>query len=188
MSEYTDLGYALNAVHDHRFKEAVPVLERLVDAEPWVAGVAAYTLGILSENGFGVPKDEQKAIEYYSLSQDADYEMATYRLASIYQRRGDFAEALRYFQMSSQSNPSAAYWCYRILLENPVLRGQEADVEDHLSLAISQGHILAKKVQAFRKLKGNHGLKGIFAGLHEVISTIAAARIAVKNDDKLKYT
>jgi uncharacterized protein len=69
---------------------------------------AAYRLGVLNEEGKGVPKDIQKAVEWYRQSQWAEAGM---RLGPLYaegtQVKQNFQESVKWYEMASWSFPQA---------------------------------------------------------------------------------
>lgn len=188
MNHTEELASALTSVHSRRIHKAVPVLRKLAEQKTSERGVAAYSLAILYESGSGVEKSSSEAEKYYILADEAGYEMASYRLGSLAHRRGDVSKALEYYKVGAHENPSSAYWCYRILSDNPILQHEDNENIDYLRMAESQGHVLAKKVSAVAMIKRGRGLSTKFAGVKKLWTILLETRRAVADKDKLKFT
>jgi TPR repeat protein len=166
-------------------REAIDVYERLLAEGGEHVSDAAYSLGIIYHSGIGVPEDSNKAHEYYRKAEHLGNAMATYRLGSLHHREGDTEQALKSFEKVAETNPSAAYWAYRIHAQRS---DGQANSAKYLTLAAGQGHILAARIVAVGFARGDHGIDKIPRGIFMYARSIASATKALWRKDKLKYT
>lgn len=70
------------------------------------------TLGIMYNNGYGVEKDERKAVEWYMKAAMNGYAVSQYNLACQYEKgRGverDYARAMFWYEKAAEQNDSSA--------------------------------------------------------------------------------
>lgn len=187
MIETSDLALAQKAFRDGNCEQALPIFLKIMNSESNDKAMAAYCLGIIFETGEGVVADDRKAEEYYLISEKAGYQMATYRIGSILHRRGEFEGSFEKFGMIADMNPSAAYWAYRLRKDLPVLFEQEPTYDYFRSLAIRQGHLLAKRDEAKERAFGAKGISKIPGGMRDWIGLIFEIRRALSSGNKLIY-
>lgn len=188
MNERKELDDAQRAIHAGAFSDAVPVLTTLSDLETAVGGEAAFCLAVLYEVGSGVPQSTDNAVKYFGLAEARGYSPATYQLAGYGLRRDERDYALEKYRSIADCNPSAAYWAYRIIHEDPKLRRRDLEEEYFLDLAAKQGHILARKLLYARQIRGSKGLLRVPAGIFGFLSVYVAAFRAVRAGEKILYT
>jgi TPR repeat protein len=188
MNVSPSLNAAKNMLRERRFDWAAATFERLIREDSFDSGEAAYCLAIMHHTGSGVEKSIDEAAKYYLIASQHSHSMGAYRLAEIYQRRGKVQEAYSLYRAVADNVPSAAYWAYRLLLNDKNLDQDPKAIEKYLNSAAEQGHIKAKRVIAMRYLSGQNGIikipygaalfcKMIFSGILTVI---------IKNQ-KMKY-
>jgi TPR repeat protein len=188
MTDIERLALAQLAARDGRLADALAELSELSSKGGSITAEAGYTLGLIYDGGLGVERDEAAAIRYYELSAAEGNSLAHYRLAGLYQRNRQFRQALEYFRQTAPTNPSGAYWCFRIVRDHPNLSDGSDEAETRLAQAQSLGHILAKREIALRKVKGWSGTFARFGGLLELLKIFWEAKGASARGDKLKYT
>jgi uncharacterized protein len=78
--------------------------------------IAQFNVGLMYDNGQGVPKDEAEAIKWYRLAADQGRADAQYQLGHWYYRQNSYAEATKWFHLAAdqgradaQSNLGAMY-------------------------------------------------------------------------------
>ena len=109
---YATLKEALEAVDDQDYGFALEELNRLASKEENVE--ALYHLGRMYENGYGVEKDEEKALEFYQQAADKENDKAALKIGNAYYtgkgRGKDYQEAFKWYTASAQKgNYSAQY-------------------------------------------------------------------------------
>jgi len=188
MDGFLSLASAKNKLRDRQYEEATRMFEQILKRDMGGAAEAAYCLGIIYHTGSGVPKDVDEAERYYNLARHSGHTMATYRLAGIFQRRGDARKAYDFYRTIAPINPSASYWAYRMLAENESLDQAQDAGERYLSAAAEQGHVLAQRVVALKYASGKMGLVHVPLGIvmlarnaFNIIMTVAIRH------DRMKY-
>ena len=180
-----DLLQVREAMRKGEVKKAISILSDMM-SDPERRSAAAYTLGIVYDCETELA-DSNLAKEYYSIAETYGYELATYRIAGILQREGNLSDALTRFKEIHTTNPSAAYWCYRIAVSNPTLLNEFEDYRKYLSEAARNGHILAKRDDIFKRLKGRDGVLDIFVAAISFVRLFFQARAAVASKNKMLY-
>lgn len=183
-----NLEAAGRALQEGRAKDAIATYLRMMEIDRSSKGVAAYCLGLVYDGGLGVPKDKDAALRYYTLADAEGYELGTYRLGHMLLVRDESAAALAKFKSIAKRNPSAAYWIYRVMAEVTDRRGaHREESERYLAMAASEGHVLAKRVYALRRLRDEEGILKIPGGLLEVVGLVFYAAKLGANGEKLLY-
>ena len=188
MFENPSLVQAKELLKSGKFKEAIDIYQSLLAERSDGAAEAAYNLGIVYQVGSGVNVNIAEAEKYYRLADSLGYKMATYRIANLLFKSGNIDEALLFYEKIAESNPSAAYWSYRILNKKNTVNDRAVFVDHYLELAANQGHVLAQRAIAMNFLKGEKGIFKIPLGVKLYINTLVNMTRVVKRDDKLKYT
>ena len=116
------------------------------------------------------------------------YSPATYQLAGYSLRKTHLQDALKRYRAVADQNPSAAYWTYRLLAENPQFRAHADEDETYLGLAARQGHLIAKKTVLLSKAKGRYGIAAMQSGIIGLIPLFFAMIRAVKARKKSTFT
>ncbi|MER9371300.1 hypothetical protein [Mesorhizobium sp. M0491] len=178
----THLVQAKEALHKGEVEKAISILLDAMNYESKKAA-AAYSLGIVYDSNTDC-HDDDMALSYYSIAESGGIEMATYRIAGLKQRIGDNIESLELFKKISTRNPSAAYWCYRLIQKN---EPTDPDAEIFLKSAASQGHILAKRDILMEKLKGRRGAAQMVIGAFGMIRLFRETMAAYAARDELLY-
>ena len=106
----TDLEDALRAYHQERYAEAHRGFQMLAAAN---SAEAAYYLGVMYDNGWGVPRDDPQAAEWYHRAARQGSYFAQYSLGVMYDQGEGVAQnselALMWITVASRSgSPSAA--------------------------------------------------------------------------------
>lgn len=167
--------------------ESIALYQKLVDENSEYKGGAAYSLGLIYRNPPGVPKDDQKAEKYFEIAEQRGYSLASYYLGGILRRRREWSKALEKYAKIAESNPSAAYWAYRILSENQEFDPEGEKAKYYFDLAVKQGHLYALKTDAIERLSNKRGIMQMPGGLIDfVLLSIYIVKASVK-DDRLKY-
>jgi TPR repeat protein len=183
-----ELDTAQRATHAGSYSEAIPTFRRLTENESIIGGEAAYCLAVLYETGSGVVQSSDEAERLFAQSETYGYSPATYQLAGYSLRKGQLKDALERYRSVAEQNPSAAYWVYRLLAENPELRTETNEEQLYLKLAVKQGHLMARKALLLAKIKGRHGITAIPSGVAGLLPLYRAMFRAVKDRDKSKFT
>lgn len=177
-----------------RYAEARLQFERVLEADAPGAAKAAYSLGIYWHSGLltGLSRADRNVLaeEYYSLAEDMGYAMATYRKGALRHNSGRLEEALESYRQIAPSNPSAAYWVYRIITDGRCLAGEAGEAgeaETHLSMAAEQGHVLAQRIIAMRYIRGKFGFRRIPRGVMLFLQMTWNLSVIFK-EEKLKYS
>ena len=84
--------------------------------------VAQYNLGLMYNDGEGVPQDYAEAVKWYRLAAEQGYAKAQYNLGNMYGTgRGvpqDYAEALRLFRLAAEQGVAEGQTGLGIMYEN----------------------------------------------------------------------
>lgn len=134
-----ELDRAYAALEEHKYEFAREVLDRAVRS-----GVreASLTLGWLLEQGFGGPKDLDRARSLYEAGLAHDRQLGAYYLGSFLRRAGQKEEARQLLEESAAlGNPSAAYWAHTMNLD----AGNDEIAHQLLALAAQLGHVFAQR-------------------------------------------
>ncbi|MER9236090.1 hypothetical protein NKI56_29245 [Mesorhizobium sp. M0622] len=144
---------------------------------------AAYSLGIAYDMDSAF-QNTDLAVEYYSIAESLGSDIATYRIAGVQQRSGNFVEAIERFKRISDSNPSAAYWCYRLIKDvNP----SDPQVEIFRDKGASQGHVLAKRDILIEGLKGKKGIRRMFTSAFGIVKLFHEIKTAAAEKNEILY-
>ena len=174
-----------------RYAEARLQFEKVLEENAPDAAEAAYSLGIYCELGepgrLSQAERDVLAEKYYGLAEDMGYAMATYRKGTLRHRSGRFEEALESYREIAQSNPSAAYWAYRILADGRCAADEVGAAEGYLNMAADQGHILAQRRVAMQYINGKFGFRSIPHGVKLFLQMTWNLKVIFKNE-KLKYS
>jgi len=77
------------------------------------AGIAGNKLGVLYAQGFGVPKDQSKALQYWTAAASQGDALANNNLGLCYLKgagvRQDFMKAVEYFKAAAEAGSKSAY-------------------------------------------------------------------------------
>lgn len=176
------LVQAKEALHRGEVEKAVSTLLDAMSYDSKKA-LAAYSLGIIYDSNSDV-HDDELALNYYSIAESGGIDMATYRIAGLKQRMGDNIKSLEMFKKISDRNPSAAYWCYRLIQKNDP---NDPEVEIFLRSAASQGHILAKRDILMEQLKGRRGAIQMAVGAFGMIKLFRETVAAYRAGDEVLY-
>lgn len=188
MTDRDELESAQRATHAGRYSEAIPTFKKLAEEKSLIAGEAAYCLAVLYETGCGLAQSSELAESYFRRSETQGYSPAIYQLAGYSLRKRNFKDALRRYSSVAEQNPSAAYWAYRILTENPQLRTMNSEEDIYLDLAARQGHLVARKAQLLATVKGRNGIAAIPLGLAGFVPLFIEMFRAVRRGDRSKFT
>jgi uncharacterized protein len=187
MNNVPSLSTAKSMLRQNQFQEAIAIFERITNEKSEDSAEAAYCLGIVHQSGSGVPKDANEAAKYYLKAEKFGYPMATYRLGGIYYRLGELQKAYDSFRSVAQSNPSAAYWAYRVLIVNRRLDSDPDASEKYLNSAAEQGHVVAQRDIAKRYISGKEGLQKIPYGLRLYARAVRRIFQVINKGEKMKY-
>lgn len=180
---------AKRMLDESKFSEASEIYQDILAEGSGGAAEAAYNLGIMNQLGKGFHKSNSEALRFYGISSEMGHPMAKYRMASIWYGENKIEESLHLFDKISEENPSAAYWAYRITsCKDNKFHVEKTSSDYYLELAGRQGHILAKRIIAFRHLRGYYGLSEIPKGIALYFGALRELRKAINNGEKLKYT
>jgi|NitcycUWRROWE17A_1032939.scaffolds.fasta_scaffold00106_3 uncharacterized protein len=187
MNNVPSLGTAKSLLKENRFQEAIAIFERITNDQSKDSAEAAYCLGILYHSGNGVPKNVDEAAKYYLIAEQSGHPMATYRLGGIYHRLGELQKAYDSFRSVARSNPSAAFWSYRLLTTDRHLDSDPDASEKYLNSAAEQGHVRAQRIIAMRYILGEEGLLKIPYGLQLFFNVVRNAFRVANKGEKMKY-
>jgi uncharacterized protein len=108
-----DLKKGLDAYSAHDYATALRELKPLAEQGN---AVAQYGLGIMYDNGQGVPEDDKEAVKWYRLAAEQGNVLAQYDLGVSYDNRLDYNEAVKWYRLAAeqgyaraQSNLGAMY-------------------------------------------------------------------------------
>ena len=149
-------------------------------------GPAADLLGILYENGIGVSKNLDKAIEFYAKSREEGSPMGAYHLGLGLYKQGKYLEALNILGSLSDANPSAAFWSYRSAKKIESSPNRNSTAEVFLTKSSKMGHFGAKTVIASRYINGEHGYLMMPLGYLLKIKIFVHGLINLARGEKLK--
>jgi len=182
------LEEARRDLENGRYQEAISIYQMLIAENGEGKDTAAYCLGIICDGGIGVPTDPIAAERYYSMAENGNQPLATYRLGKLLYRNGDAARALTKFKKVAETNPSAAYWSYYILsTQNGISAHHRAEKELYLNSAANQGHLIAMRINAVRKMRGLEGILKIPWGVIEYFALTPKIWKAVARRDDFRY-
>jgi uncharacterized protein len=187
MDSISRLNSAKIKVKQGQFQEAITLFEAIAKERSDASPEAAYCLAILYQSGSGLPVNLEEAIRYYSIAEQAGYSMATYRLAGIYQRRGEAHKAFNSYRSIAQINPSAAYWSYRLLVSDNLLDTDPQASDKYLNSAADQGHVLAQRDKSIKYALGKKGALKIPYGLYLFVKMAYNSFHVTARGDKLRY-
>ncbi len=110
---------------------------------------AQYNLGVMYDNGRGVPQDDVEAVKWYRLAADQGLASAQYNLGNMYDNgRGvpqDDVEAVKWYRLTADQGLASAQYNLGVMYDNG--RGvPQDDVEAYKwwNLAAAQGNAFAK--------------------------------------------
>lgn len=187
MNDTVSLNAAKIMLREKRFQEAIATFEAVANGKSAASAEAAYCLGIIYHSGEGAPANIDDATKYYLIAKRSGYPMATYRLGSIYNKRGELRKAYDSYQALAQNNSSAAYWAYRLLALDKNLDTNPNASDKYLNIAAEQGHVLAQRIIAVKYMSGSNGFLNVPYGLYLFLKMARnAVRVAGKRE-KLKY-
>jgi TPR repeat protein len=70
--------------------------------------VGQFNLGLMYDNGQGVPRNYAEAMKWYRLAADQERADAQYQLGHLYYQQADYTEAVKWFQLAAdQGRPDA---------------------------------------------------------------------------------
>jgi uncharacterized protein len=109
ISAYASLREAMKEYGLNHYKAAIKQLQPLADKGDVIA---QHTLGIMNENGQGMPKNQSKAASWYSKAAEQGYADAQLKLGLMYEAgsglaRNDSKAAFWYRRAAVQGNPAA---------------------------------------------------------------------------------
>ncbi|MBC8285235.1 MAG: sel1 repeat family protein [Nitrospinae bacterium] len=103
-----DFQEGLDAIHETNYKLA---LEKLLPLAARGHSAAQYNLGVMSEWGNGVPKDNAEALKWYKLSAEGSHRDAQNNLGAMYSKgegtKQSFVDALKWFVISAENGSEA---------------------------------------------------------------------------------
>ena len=107
------MGYmGLSLLGCGRSEELSPRVQELTEKEEQGGASAQYNLGVMYDNGEGVPKDNDKAITWYRKAAEQGHVSGQYKLGNKYARgKGvpqNYAEAYVWFNLSAASGHEEA--------------------------------------------------------------------------------
>ncbi len=183
----TSLKAAKLLAEAKRYTDSVDMLKEIISGAGIEAPAAAYSLGVLFNiEGTGI-QNEQLSERYYLVAESEGVEMASYQLAGYYHEKGRLDESIARYRLLASKLPSSSYWAYRILSDNPNLKISENELKFYLDLSIRQGHILARKIDVFQRIKGEHGLLKIPGGFIDLLYLFFDSYKFARNGDKTMY-
>lgn len=62
-----------------------------------------FLLGIMYDEGLGITKNKNEAMYYYLMAHDKGYDQATYRIGAIYDDNKDYSNAMKFYQIASDT-------------------------------------------------------------------------------------
>ncbi len=185
MEDISRLNSARRHLHQGRVAEAIREYMELAHQG---SAEAAYCLGNLYQSGRSVPKDLRKTEDYFKLSHDRGYAIATYHLAGVYWYESKLQEALTLYKSIANKNPSAAFWAFRCLKRLALGRKElEEEAQKYLIQAKNMGHIEALRIVSIQTAMGKYGLSKIPTGIVQLFSVAAVAQQSMRNGDRMKY-
>jgi len=182
------LRIAKNEMISGDIKVAIKMYENMLEDKGDLVGIAAYVLGMIYQEGTRVDKDNEKSLSYLEFSEAHNCYLATYYLACLKSKQNDKIAAFKKFKEISEIHPSAAYWAYRLLVDETNKIEDEKSWEYYRDLAIEQGHIYAKRDEVRERAFGKKGLSKIIPGIIDWIKLYPEAKAAVRRDDKKLFT
>jgi tetratricopeptide (TPR) repeat protein len=180
-----DSELARKLLREGQTQEAIAIYQKLIDENSRLKAGAAYCIGLIYEDAIGIATDQTKAQQYYELAEAGGYKMAKYGLGSIFYRRGDFKKALNKYREVADINPSAAYWCYRILKDSKYLSEKESEADEYLSLAIAQGHMHAICDEIYMRICGKRGIFMVPGGIFDLFILFFRLQKAYSKGEKI---
>lgn len=186
IEEYDELAKKLCA--DGKGEEAVEVYKKMMVDIPEITSRANYRIGSIYQVGKGVPEDTGAALIYYELAEKDGLSIAAYSSGVTYQMMGNMREAYKKFSSISERNPSAAYWCYRLLSENKDLEQFDGQNLLYLETAVSLGSLWAMKSYIRRALAGKAGIHGVFRAAYFAVMMPYWVYRAVSRRDVMTYS
>lgn len=185
MKHDPEMVKAQEAMRTGEWARAISVLTEVAKDKHRKAA-ASMGLGIVysGENEF---YDPQLAIEHYQIAESAGYTKATYGIAGLLQESGKIEEALSRFKKIAATNPSAAYWCYRIIKTRNLEGKSNEDFRIFMKLAADSGHVLAKREDIFERLGGRDGIGKIPRAFIDLFRWFVTAKSAVASGNKMLF-
>jgi len=122
--------------------------------ENYSNSIAQFNIGFLHENGYGTPKNIQKAIKWYKYSSNNQNQFAQLNLGRIYlnQTPPDINKAILFFEKSSQNQNCDASYNLGLIYENGI--NVNVDINkaiSYYSKAAKNGHF--QSIQKLSQLK-----------------------------------
>lgn len=103
-----DFQDGLDAIHDTNYELALEILLPLAAKGH---SSAQYNLGVMSEWGNGVPKDNAQALKWYKVAAEGSHKDAQNNLGAMYSKgegaEQNFVEALKWFVVSAENGSEA---------------------------------------------------------------------------------
>jgi TPR repeat protein len=175
-------------LREKRYEWARASFERLIGEDSCDKGEAAYCLAIMHHIGSGIQKSLDEAAKYYLVAKQQGHPMATYRLATIYEQRGELQNAYQLYCAAADTVPSAAYWAYRLLNRERILDDDPQAAEKYLNSAAEKGHVVAERTIAMRYLCGEAGLLKIPYGVALFCKALFhIIQVVIIKSEKMRY-
>jgi TPR repeat protein len=187
MKDAPFLSVAKKLLRENRFQEAIVLFEKIVSDRTQYSAEAAYCLGIIHHTGNGVPKSVQDAEKYYLMAAQSGHAVAIFRLGRIYYDHGEFQKAYNLFKSAAKTNPSGAYWAYRVLSAHGQFDNDVNAGEEYLKSAAERGHVLAQRTLATRYIVGSKGVLKIPYGLLLYAKVVYNIIRVINRGEKMKY-
>ena len=121
---------------------------------------AQYNLGIMYDNGYGVPQDYAEAVKWYRLAAEQGYAKAQYNLGTMYEYGNgvpqDYKEAVRWYRLAAEQGNVDAQYNLAIMYDNGkgVLQDDQEAIKWY-RLAAEQGDVDAQNNLAVMYEYGN---------------------------------
>lgn len=135
------LGYIFDTVEDDYLNAAENYQLAVTAGDP----IAQFNLGLIYEDGKGIPVDQQKARELYTQSAEQGYSRAMTRLAGVYFRQHNIQQALHWYKKAAALGENFAQYHLGLLSETAVgTKLNFADAVKYYQLSSDQGNEKAK--------------------------------------------
>lgn len=151
-----ELNKAYNAFEAGNYGLAKELFERIVQQD----SRAHLYLGWMYDQGLGTTADSKKAEYHYRYLSEVNDADGKYYLASLLQKKGDLASAVKLYEESADLNQvSAAYWAYTLRSGEPVSLFDKDKADFYLKKAAILGHLFAKRDLALQEMQSGTGVK-----------------------------
>jgi len=162
--------YAAYSLLDSNADLAVSRLEHLAN----IGSIASmWYLGDAYSSGRVLNKELDKSLFWYSKAEASGWIPASYRIGRIYFDMRDYESALKAFTKGMSNNYVPAI--YRLAMMHCEGLGTQEDIGECrklLLVAVSKGHLFAKRDLATLYIKGSFGLVNIPRGIYMLSSLI----------------